>query len=98
VTAHEPHPEAVPIDEVGREERALPGPSTIELIVTALGGTVPEVRDALLAAADSLLDAARAVVEAADRVLCPDRDDAPAPDVPASDVPAPDAPADGAVP
>ena len=89
MTAHEPHPEAVPIDEVGREERTLPGPSTIELIVTELVGTVPEVRDALLAAADSLLDAARAVVEAADRVLCPDRDD---------QVAAPDAPVDGGDP
>ena len=75
MTAPEPHPESVPIDEVGREERTLPGPSTIELVITELVGTVPEVRDALLAAADSLLDAARAIVEAADRVLCPTREE-----------------------
>jgi hypothetical protein len=68
---HEPtsHPESVAYDEVGAEERALPGPSAIETIVAEFLGALPEVRDSLLSAADSLLDAARALLDAADRVL-----------------------------
>lgn len=73
MSAHQPHPESVPFDEVGAEQHPLP-PSTLELVITELLATVPEVRDALLAAADSLLDAARAVIDAADRVVFPDRD------------------------
>ena len=69
MTPHEPHPEAVDYEEVGTEERTLPPPSTLELVIAELLAAVPEVRDSLLAAADSLLDAARAVIDAADRVV-----------------------------
>jgi hypothetical protein len=62
-------PESVPFDEVGREERTLPAPSTVEIVLTELFGAVPEVRDHLLAAADELLDAAMALLEAADRTV-----------------------------
>ena len=75
MSEHEPHPESVDYDEVGTEERSLPAPSTIEVLISELLGVVPEVRDSLLSAADSLLDAARALIEAADRVVCPHRDD-----------------------
>lgn len=69
-----PHPEAVDAAEVGTEERPLPSPSILEVLVTELVGAVPEVRDALLSAADSLLDAARALVDAAERVVSQQRD------------------------
>jgi hypothetical protein len=65
----DPAPETVPFDEVGREEREPPPPSTIEVVLGELLGALPEVRDHLLAAADELLDAAMAVLEAADRTL-----------------------------
>jgi hypothetical protein len=74
MTAQEPHPDAVDYDDVGREERPLPPPSPLEVLVAELVGAVPEVRDSLLAAVDSLLDAARAVIEAADRAVCSRRD------------------------
>jgi hypothetical protein len=73
MSAHEPHPESVPYDEVGEESHPLPPPSTLELLITEFLSTVPEVRDSLLSAADSLLDAARAVIDAADHVVFPDR-------------------------
>jgi hypothetical protein len=63
------HPESVDFEAVGTEERDLPSPPLLEVLVTELVGAVPEVRDALLSAADSLLDAARALIEAADRVV-----------------------------
>jgi hypothetical protein len=74
MTPYEPHPEAVDYDDVGAEQRTLPPPSTLELVITELLGAVPEVRDSLLSAAESLLDAARAVIDAADRVVCQHRD------------------------
>ena len=80
------HPEAVDFDAVGTEERPLPPPSTLEVVLTELLGAVPEVRDALLSAADSLLDAARALIDAADRVVCQQRAE------PAGDRPDPAAP------
>ncbi|HEX5586792.1 MAG TPA: hypothetical protein VFZ17_05750 [Acidimicrobiia bacterium] len=73
MSAHEPHPESVPYDEVGRESHPVPPPSTLEVIVAELLAAVPEVRDSLLSAADSLLDAARAVIDAADHVVFPNR-------------------------
>ena len=75
MSAHEPHPESVPYDEVGDESNPLPPPSTLELLITEFLAAVPEVRDSLLSAADSMLDAARAVIDAADRVVFPNRDD-----------------------
>jgi hypothetical protein len=71
----EPGEQGVRFDDVAREARSLPGPGTLEVVVSELLGTVPEVRDHLLAAADELLDAARAVLEAADRVVRQQRDD-----------------------
>jgi hypothetical protein len=69
--------EGVQFHEVGREPRSLPAPGAIEHVVSELLGAVPEVRDHLLAAADELLDAARAVIEAADRVVRQQRDGRP---------------------
>jgi hypothetical protein len=74
-----PHPEAVDYDEVGTEQRKLPGPSTLEALVAELLGAVPEVRDSLLAAADALLDAARTLIDAADRALRPSGGDSESP-------------------
>ena len=74
MTAHEPHPESEPFEEVGTESHPVPPPSTVELLVSELLAAVPEVRDSLLAAADSLLDAARAVIDAAERVVFQHRD------------------------
>ena len=74
MSAHEPHPESVPFEEVGTESHTVPPPSTVELLVTELLAAVPEVRDSLLSAADSLLDAARAVIDAAERVVFQHRD------------------------
>jgi hypothetical protein len=65
----EPHPDAVPFEDAGREARSLPGPSVIESVVSELLGAVPEVRDHVLEAADALLDAAKALLDAADRVV-----------------------------
>jgi hypothetical protein len=70
-----PHPDAVDFDDVGTEERALPGPSVLESLVTELLGAVPEVRDHVLEAADALLEAARALLDAADRVVRQQRGD-----------------------
>ena len=55
----EPHPEAVDYED-GRDARSapLPPPSALEIVIAELLAAVPEVRDSLLAAADSLLDAA----------------------------------------
>lgn len=75
MSAHEPHPESVPYDEVGAESHPLPPPSTLELLITEFLSAVPEVRDSLLSAADSLLDAARALIDAADHVVFPSRAD-----------------------
>ncbi|HXY94477.1 MAG TPA: hypothetical protein VEP49_18510 [Acidimicrobiia bacterium] len=72
-----PHPEAVDYDEVATEDRGLPGPSALEVLVGEFLAAVPEVRDSLLAAADALLDAARALIDAADRVLRKSGDDEP---------------------
>jgi hypothetical protein len=63
------HPDAVPFDEAGTEERPLPPPSIVESVITELLGAVPEVRDHVLEAADALLDAAKALIDAADRVV-----------------------------
>ena len=62
-------PQGTHYDDVATEERSLPLPSAIEVVVSELLGAVPEVRDHLLAAADELLDAAKAVLDAADRVV-----------------------------
>ena len=64
-------------DAVGSDERSLPLPSAIEVVITELLGAVPEVRDHLLAAADELLDAAKALLDAADRVVRQHRDGQP---------------------
>ena len=64
-----PHPDAVPFDEAGTEERPLPPPSILETVITELLGAVPEVRDHVLEAADALLDACKALIDAADRVV-----------------------------
>jgi hypothetical protein len=63
------HPETVPFEEAGTEERPLPPPSLLESVLTELLGAVPEVKDHVLEAADALLDAAKALVDAADRVV-----------------------------
>jgi hypothetical protein len=63
------HPDAVPFEEAGREERPLPPPSVLESVISELLGAVPEVRDHVLEAADALLDAAKALIDAADRVV-----------------------------
>jgi hypothetical protein len=63
------HPDAVPFEDAGTEERPLPPPSILESVITELLGAVPEVRDHVLEAADALLDAAKALVDAADRVV-----------------------------
>ncbi|HEY3670466.1 MAG TPA: SRPBCC family protein [Acidimicrobiia bacterium] len=68
-----PHPDAVPFDEAGTEERPLPPPSILESVLTELLGAVPEVKDHVLEAADALLDAAKAIIDAADRVICQQR-------------------------
>jgi hypothetical protein len=66
----EPEPAlGVRYDDVATEERSLPLPSSIEVVISELLNAVPEVRDHLLAAADELLDAAKAVLDAADRVV-----------------------------
>jgi hypothetical protein len=70
-----PHPEAVPFEEAGTEERPLPPPSIIESVLTELLGAVPEVKDHVLEAADALLDAAKALIDAADRVVRQQRGD-----------------------
>jgi hypothetical protein len=70
-----PHPDAVPFDEAGPEERPLPPPSILESVLTELLGAVPEVKDHVLEAADALLDAAKALIEAADRVVRQQRGD-----------------------
>ena len=62
---------------MGSEERFLPLPSSIEVVITELLGAVPEVRDHLLAAADELLDAAKALLDAADRVVRQQREGSP---------------------
>jgi ribosome-associated toxin RatA of RatAB toxin-antitoxin module len=62
-------PQGTRYDDVATEERSLPLPSAIEVVVSELLGAVPEVRYHLLAAADELLDAAKAVLDAADRVV-----------------------------
>ena len=62
-------PQGTDYDDVATEERSLPLPSAIEVVVSELLGAVPEVRDHLLAAADELLDAAKAMLDAADRVV-----------------------------
>lgn len=77
MTEGSPHPESVPVDEVGRESASTPPPSVLELVIGELLGAVPEVRDSLLAAADSLLDAARSLIDAADRVVTQHRGDVP---------------------
>jgi ribosome-associated toxin RatA of RatAB toxin-antitoxin module len=64
-------------DDVGAEERWLPLPSSIEVVLSELLGAVPEVRDHLLAAADELLDAAKALLDAADRVVRQQREGSP---------------------
>jgi hypothetical protein len=69
------HPDAVPFDEAGREDRPLPPPSILESVLTELLGAVPEVKDHVLEAADALLDAAKALVDAADRVVRQQRGD-----------------------
>ena len=70
-----PHPDAVPFESAGTEERPLPPPSIIESVITELLGAVPEVRDHVLEAADALLDAAKALLDAADRVVRQQRGD-----------------------
>jgi Polyketide cyclase / dehydrase and lipid transport len=60
---------AVPFDEAGREPRALPPSSMVEDVVADLLGALPEVRDHLLTAADELLGAARALLQAADHAV-----------------------------
>jgi hypothetical protein len=75
--AHADADEGVGFDDVGREPRSLPAPGAIEHVVSELLGAVPEVRDHLLAAADELLDAARTLIEAADRVVRQQRDGRP---------------------
>jgi hypothetical protein len=70
-----PHPDAVPFDEAGAEERPLPPPSIVESVITELLGAVPEVKDHVLEAADALLDAAKALIDAADRVVRQQRGD-----------------------
>jgi hypothetical protein len=67
--AGSPHPDAIPFDEAGTEQRALPPPSIVESVVTELLGAVPEVKDHVLEAADALLDAAKALIDAAERVV-----------------------------
>jgi hypothetical protein len=64
-----PHPDTVPFEDAGMEERPLPPPSILESVLTELLGAVPEVKDHVLHAADALLDAAKALVDAADRVV-----------------------------
>ncbi len=74
--ADEP-PQATHYDDVAAEERSLPLPPAIEVVVSELLGAVPEVREHLLAAADELLDAAKAVLDAADRVVRQHREGSP---------------------
>jgi hypothetical protein len=69
------HPDAVPFDEAGTEDRPLPPPSILESVLTELLGAVPEVKDHVLEAADALLDAAKALIDAADRVVRQQRGD-----------------------
>ncbi len=45
------------------------GPSLVETFVTELFGAVPEVRDHVVKAAEELLGAARAFLDAAERLL-----------------------------
>lgn len=63
----DPHPESVPADEVGSEERPLPPPSPLDALITELVAIVPEVKDTLVSVVDALLEVARAVIDAADR-------------------------------
>ena len=64
-----PHPESEDYESVAKEERRLPPASALETLVAEFLGAVPEVRDSLLAAADALLDVARTLIDAVDRVL-----------------------------
>ena len=73
----EPPAQGTRFDDVGAEERWLPLPSSIEVVLSELLGAVPEVRDHLLAAADELLDAAKALLDAADRVVRQQREGSP---------------------
>jgi ribosome-associated toxin RatA of RatAB toxin-antitoxin module len=75
--AVEDAPQGTHYDDVATEERSLPLPSSIEVVISELLGAVPEVRDHLLAAADELLDAAKAVLDAADRVVRQQREGSP---------------------
>lgn len=70
-------PQGTRFDDVGTEERWLPLPPSIEVVLSELLGAVPEVRDHLLAAADELLDAAKALLDAADRVVRQQREGSP---------------------
>ena len=74
-TEPNPHPDAVPFEAAGTEERPLPPPSVLESVIAELLGAVPEVRDHVLEAADALLDAAKALIDAADRVVRQQRGD-----------------------
>jgi hypothetical protein len=74
-SASVPHPEAVPFEAAGTEERPLPPPSILESVISELLGAVPEVKDHVLEAADALLDAAKALIDAADRVVRQQRGD-----------------------
>jgi hypothetical protein len=69
------HPDAVPFEQAGTEERPLPPPSVLESVLTELLGAVPEVKDHVLEAADALLDAAKALIDAAERVIGQQRGD-----------------------
>jgi hypothetical protein len=69
----EPDP-AVRFEDVATEPRGLPPRSPIEVVIGELLGAVPEVREHLLSAADELLDAARALLVAADRVIRQERE------------------------
>jgi hypothetical protein len=70
-----PHPDAVDFESAGTEERPLPPPSVLESVITELLGAVPEVRDHVLGAAVRALDAAKALIDAADRVVRQQRGD-----------------------
>jgi hypothetical protein len=49
------------------------------MLVSELLGAVPEVRDSLVAVADAALDAARGLIDAADRALHGTDDDSESP-------------------
>ncbi len=56
---------------------AAPGPhdpSLVEIFVSELFGAVPDVRDHVIKAAEEMLGAARAFLDAADRLLERERD------------------------